>query len=229
MKKIIAGNWKMNLTKQEATFLTDGLLAINEEIQDKNVILFPNFLLINELIEATAGSNLKIGAQNCADHVKGAYTGEVSPMQLADLNCKYCLIGHSERRNIYNETDEQVKEKTTLCLEHGITPIVCIGENLESREKGEYINDLKKQLDFVSGMDVVIAYEPCWSIGTGKIPTIKEIAEITEFVHSQGFKACLYGGSVTSSNATEILGVSEGVLVGGASLKVDEFVKIIFA
>ena len=243
-KPIIAGNWKMHKTIAEALeFVNEVKDRVNND-KVEAVICAP-FTLLKDLKQATKGTNIKIGAQNMHFEEKGAFTGEISPLMLKELDMDYVVIGHSERRQYFNETDETVNKKVLKALEVGIDPILCVGETLEEREAGNTKDvckvQVEKALENVSKEDlakVVIAYEPVWAIGTGKTATSEDandvIAYIREVVASvYGDLAnevrIQYGGSVKPANVAEIMGQSDidGALVGGASLKADDYVALV--
>lgn len=249
-KHIVAGNWKMNLTFTEADELLDDLMSELEKVElprDTQVIVCPPFPYIEMASDYANDSYFAVGAQNVSDQEKGAYTGEVSAAMLESCEIDYCIVGHSERRAYYGETDALVAAKVDQLLKHGLKPIVCVGEVLEEREGGRQLEVVKKQvegglfhLDAENIKKVVIAYEPVWAIGTGKTATPADIAEahglIRDVLRALFGSACeelpiLYGGSVKPSNTAEILGVDNvnGVLVGGASLEAKSFLDIVFA
>jgi triosephosphate isomerase len=242
---IIAGNWKMHKTINEAVqFVSD----IKGKIQgtDVEVVICAPFILLLPLKEAVEGSNIKLGAQNMHWENQGAFTGEISPLMLQDIGIDYCIIGHSERRQYFGETDETVNKKIHSALKHDIKPIFCVGESLEERESGKteeiVKNQIQKGLENISAEDVtkiVIAYEPIWAIGTGKTATAEQANEviyqiretIKELYGDEIYTEIRiqYGGSVKGSNAEEIMNQEDidGALVGGASLLSDEFVQIV--
>ena len=243
-KPIIAGNWKMHKTIAEALeFVNEVKDRVNND-KVEAVICAP-FTLLKDLKQATKGTNIKIGAQNMHFEEKGAFTGEISPLMLKELDMDYVVIGHSERRQYFNETDETVNKKVLKALEVGIDPILCVGETLEEREAGNTKDvckvQVEKALENVSKEDlakVVIAYEPVWAIGTGKTATSEDandvIAYIREVVASVYGELAnevriQYGGSVKPANVAEIMGQSDidGALVGGASLKADDYVALV--
>lgn len=244
-KPIIAGNWKMHKTIAEAVeFVNEIKGKLNDEVVDA-VICAP-FTLLKDLKDATKGTNIKIGAQNMHYAEKGAFTGEVSGKMLKVIGVEYVIIGHSERRQYFNETDESVNKKVKAAFENDLKPIVCVGETLEQRENGmteEIItNQTRLALDGLNNeqvKNVIIAYEPIWAIGTGKTATsedannsIKAIrAEIRKTYGDEVAENVIiqYGGSVKSSNAKELFETSDidGGLVGGASLVPEEFAKIV--
>ena len=244
-KPIIAGNWKMHKTIAEAVeFVNDIKDKVNNT--DVEAVICAPFTLLKDLKEATKGTNIKIGAQNMHYAEQGAFTGEISAPMLKELNIDYVVLGHSERRQYFNETNETVNKKVIKALEEGIDPILCVGETLEEREDSETKNVCKEQTEKalvgVSAEDmkkVVIAYEPVWAIGTGKTATaedandviayIREVVkglygeEISEEVRIQ------YGGSVKPSNVAEIMNQSDidGALVGGASLLASDYTELV--
>lgn len=244
--KLVIGNWKMNFTDTEArNFLT----GIRENIPDgkSKVVVCPSFLSTRTAIEVLDDSNIEVGVQNVYYEAAGAYTGEVSVQMLKDLDVKYCIIGHSERRKYFGETDEGVNKKAIALLEQNITPVICVGEDLDIREKNTHLEFVEEQVrKALKGIDirridnVVIAYEPIWAIGTGKAATENEAEEMCSSIRYLIQKmygkevsenvSILYGGSVTSSVAESFISKEDvdGFLVGGASLKQDfiEIVKI---
>lgn len=242
---IIAGNWKMHKTAAEAVQFVE---RIKEQVQgtDVEVVLCTPYTLLHPVKEAIQGTNIKLAAQNMHWEDQGAYTGEVSPIMLKELDVEYCIIGHSERRQYFNETDETVNKKILAALKHDIKPIVCVGETLEQREKGQTDSLVKDQvLKAFAGVpservpEIVIAYEPIWAIGTGKTATAEQanevIYKIREVIRDlYGEEICTeiriqYGGSVKPSNIEEIMNQEDidGALVGGASLKPDDFVGLV--
>ena len=243
-KKIIAGNWKMNMTPTEAVALVNQLkpLVVNDEV---DVVFCVPAIDIIPAMEAAEGSNIRIGAENMYFEEKGAYTGEISPNMLVDAGVKYVIIGHSERREYFAETDETVNKKVLKAFEHGITPIICCGESLTQREQGITIDWIRQQIKIAflnvtadQAKTAVIAYEPIWAIGTGKTATTEQAQEVCAAI-----RACIgeiydeataeairiqYGGSVNAATAPELFAQPDidGGLVGGASLKPD-FGKIV--
>lgn len=238
-KKIIAGNWKMNMTPSQAVELVQTLkpLVANDNV---DVIFCVPAIDIIPALEAAKGSNIQIGAENMYYEESGAYTGEIAPAMLTDVGVKYVIIGHSERREYFAETDETVNKKVLKALEHGITPIVCCGETLTQREQGVTIDFIRQQIKIAflnvtaeQAATTVIAYEPIWAIGTGKVATtaqaqevckaIREcIAEIFDEATAEAIRI-QYGGSVSGASAPELFAQADidGGLVGGASLKPD--------
>ncbi len=242
---IIAGNWKMNMTK-------DAALKYVAELKDKvkdtdvEVVICPPFTLLSILKDACEGTNIKVGSQNMYWEESGAFTGEVSPVMLKDLGIDYCIIGHSERRQYFGETDETVNKKIKAALNHGIIPIVCVGETLEERNEGKTESLLKEQVtEAFKGIsddetrNIVVAYEPIWAIGTGETATpemansaIAYIRELIKGLYNDDISEEIriqYGGSVKPSNAEELMKQNDidGALVGGASLKADSFSEVV--
>lgn len=243
-KPIIAGNWKMHKTIAEALeFVNEVKDRVNND-KVEAVICAP-FTLLKDLKQATKGTNIKIGAQNMHFEEKGAFTGEISPLMLKELGMDYVVIGHSERRQYFNETDETVNKKVLKALEVGIDPILCVGETLEEREAGNTKDvckvQVEKALENVSKEDlakVVIAYEPVWAIGTGKTATSEDANDVIAYIREvvanlYGELAnevrIQYGGSVKPSNVAEIMNQSDidGALVGGASLEANDYVELV--
>ena len=244
-RKVIAGNWKMNMLPNEAIDYIQKFQDLVKDTEHEVILCVPYTDLFYCLMNAQ-DTNIHIGAQNMHFEEKGAFTGEVSPAMLKSINCEYVIIGHSERRQYYNETDETVNKKLKAAFEYGIKPIVCVGESLEQREAGKAEEVITTQtrlaLDGLSNDQVkatIIAYEPIWAIGTGKTATsedannsIKSIREEIKKLYGEEVSEEViiqYGGSVKSSNAKELFTTSDidGGLVGGASLKPDEFSKIV--
>lgn len=244
-KKIIAGNWKMNYSVNKADdFVNEIKDRINTDEVD--VVLCPNFVSLERVSDLLEETNIKLGAQNVYFEDKGAYTGETSVDMLAAVNVKYCIVGHSERRQYFNETDEIVNKKALKLLEKDIKPIICVGETLEERDNGKHFEIVENQItNALKDIDkeaikskVVIAYEPIWAIGTGVTATAAQANEMCKFIrdviaklYTQGVADLVriqYGGSVKPANAREILEQSDidGALVGGASLT-NDFVAIV--
>ena len=240
---LVAGNWKMNKTVAEARELVSMMSAKLNEIANVEKVICPPFLAIPALAELLAGSGIGLGAQNLHWEEKGAFTGETAPNMIKEF-CQYVIIGHSERRAYFGETDENVNRKLHAAMKAGLIPIVCVGETLEQYEAGSTSDVVRRQISLgLAGLDapckIVVAYEPVWAIGTGKASS----AENANFVHQQVIRPALselfgaqhadairilYGGSVTAANAAEFFAYPDidGALVGGASLKPDEFVAI---
>jgi triosephosphate isomerase (TIM) len=243
---LIVGNWKMNLLTSEAEELALWVKEFVEEIKDVKVVLAPSFTLLHSVNHTLSGSKVGLASQNFYFERKGAYTGEVSPDMLKDAGCKYAIVGHSERRQLFSETDELINKKILGALSNNISAILCVGETEKQRMSGETHNIIRSQINkALEGLDVqqldevVIAYEPIWAIGTGENATVEQAAEIHGFIRkivAENFKkkkakplTILYGGSVTSQNSRELLKNDEidGVLVGGASLNIHSFCDII--
>jgi triosephosphate isomerase len=243
---IIAGNWKMFKTDQEAFGLASDLKIRLEDVAGVTVVICPPFTSLYSVKKALGNSSILLGAQNMHWEEKGAYTGEVSPAMLLTAGCKYVIIGHSERRTYFHETDESVNLKVKAALEFNLSPIICLGETLEQREanKTEEIIEVQvegafKDLGAQEAEKTVIAYEPVWAIGTGKTATPEQANEVHLFIRqiltSEFGKECggriniLYGGSVKPENSKELLNMPEidGALVGGASLDTKSFEKIV--
>ena len=243
-KKIIAGNWKMNMTPSQAVELVNTLKPL-VATEDADVIFCVPAIDIIPALEVAKGSNIEIGAENMYFEEKGAYTGEISPEMLTDVGVKYVIIGHSERREYFAETDETVNKKVLKAFEHGITPIVCCGETLTQREQGVTIDFIRQQIKIAflnvtadQAKAAVIAYEPIWAIGTGKTATTEQaqevckairecIAEVYDETTAEAIRI-QYGGSVSAATASELFSQPDidGGLVGGAALKPD-FGKIV--
>lgn len=240
---LIAGNWKMNTTVGEAIDLVKTMRKELDKISSVDKVICPPFVSLATIRELLKKSSIKLGAQNLYFAEKGAYTGEISPLMLADL-CEFVIIGHSERRQHFNETGELVNQKIAAALKVSLKPILCIGERLEENEDGKTEAVVAGQLDSsLAGIDdlngLLIAYEPVWAIGTGKAATGEQANETISFIRRSIAKLyddkiaeeirILYGGSVTSANAAEFMQQPEidGALVGGASLKANEFLSIV--
>jgi triosephosphate isomerase (TIM) len=235
MKKIIVANWKMN---GSVDFIHNFIPKLNKSFSTTphQVIICPPLPYLNIVKNALDGSHVELGAQNCHFALQGAYTGEVSATMLADLGCQAVIVGHSERRTQFNETDELVKMKAAAIHNAGLTSIICIGESLPIRESGLATSLVIQQLhsslpSSSTPQNTIIAYEPIWAIGTGKTASIQEITDMHQTLSqaSESPFSLLYGGSVNEQNAHEILGIPyvDGILVGGASLKSDAFEKIL--
>ena len=248
-KNIVAGNWKMNTTLPEglqlAKEVNDALKGVDAKCDVIICVPFTHLASINGVIDK---NRLGLGAENCADHVSGAYTGEVSAPMVASTGATYVILGHSERRQYYGETSETLKEKVKLALANGLTPIFCIGEVLEEREAGKHFEVVKTQIEDalfdLSAEDfskLILAYEPVWAIGTGKTATDDQAQEIHAYIRSviEGKygkevaenTSILYGGSCKPSNAKELFANPDvdGGLIGGAALKADSFMGIVEA
>jgi triosephosphate isomerase len=247
-KFIIAGNWKMYKTISEAIDLANGIKRELFELSsdDIDIVLCPPFTTLSEVAEVIADSNIALGAQDMYWQEVGAFTGEVSPLMLKDAGCKFVIIGHSERRQFFAETNESVNNKIKAALKHGLAPIVCVGESLKEREAGEtfkvlddHIQNGLKGISEVDMLKLVIAYEPVWAIGTGKTATPAQaqeaqiyIREILVKLYNKAVAAEVriqYGGSVKPENTIELMQQPDvdGALVGGASLKAESFSEIV--
>ncbi len=244
-KPIIAGNWKMNNNIEESLKLVEEIKVINLN-KDVEAVLCVPFTDLKDVKEAIKGTDIKLAAQNMHWEENGAFTGEISPNMLNELGVDYVLIGHSERRQFFNETDETVNKKIISALAHNICPIICVGETLEERETNkekqivkDQVTKALKNVDKISAEKIVIAYEPIWAIGTGKTASSDQANEIIGYIrtiigeiYSETEKEIIriqYGGSVKPDNVTELMGKSDidGALVGGASLKAEDFAKLI--
>ncbi|MTH53800.1 triose-phosphate isomerase [Bacillus mangrovi] len=245
-KPIIAGNWKMNKTLAEAKSFAEEVKGQVPSSSQADAIVCSPALFLERLVDAAKGTDLKIGAQNMHFEENGAFTGEISPAALKDLGVDYVVLGHSERREMFAETDETVNKKTLAAFKHGLTPIVCCGETLEERESGK-TNDLvgnqvKAALEGLSEDQVkqtVIAYEPIWAIGTGKSSTAEDANEVCAHIRkvvAEQFSQVAadavriqYGGSVKPANIKEYMAQSDidGALVGGASLEAQSFLQLL--
>ena len=243
-KKIIAGNWKMNMTPSEAVRLVEELKPLVKN-EDADVVFCVPAIDIVPVVEACKGSNIEVGAENMYFEEKGAYTGEIAPGMLVDAGVKYVILGHSERRDYFHETSEDVNKKMKKAIEHGLVPIMCCGESLAQREQGITLDWIRQQVKVgyqgIAAADAaktVIAYEPIWAIGTGKTATTEQaekvckairacIAEIYDEATAEAIRI-QYGGSVNAGNAAELFAQPDidGGLVGGASLKPD-FGKVV--
>lgn len=243
--KIIIANWKMNLGLADSLALAQKLVTFSKTLQQSQLVICPSFTAIALINNEIAQSSIKLGAQDCCEHDVGAYTGDVSAKMLAELGCKFVILGHSERRSIHQETSIQVSHKAAMALKYGITPIICVGESTLERNAGQAFAVVKSQLEQSLPKDVsgvIIAYEPIWAIGTGVVPALEQIEEMHLFIKESLLNlqnnGCIlfeiapkivYGGSVNSNNCKDILKMQavNGLLVGGASLVYDEFCKIL--
>ena len=239
---LIAGNWKMNGSLQSVTELVEGIKAGNAGKAE--LAVFPPAVFLMKVGGMLADSNCALGAQNVCDQEAGAFTGEVAAAMLKECGCRYALVGHSERRSLYLETDQLVAARFAMAVATGIVPILCVGETLDEREQGRTEEVVARQIDAVidrSGIDgiaqAVIAYEPVWAIGTGKVATPDQAQEVHAFIRDKLAQLdagvaeqvkILYGGSMNPSNAAELLSQNDidGGLIGGASLKADDFLAI---
>ena len=243
-RKIIAGNWKMNMTPSQAVALVEELKPL-VATEDADVVFCAPAIDIVPVVEACKGSNIEVGAENMYFEEKGAYTGEIAPDMLVDAGVKYVILGHSERREYFGETDKDINKKMHKAFEHGLTPIMCCGESLEQRELGVTMDFIRQQVKIgFSGItadqakEAVIAYEPIWAIGTGKTATTEQAQEVCADIraciaeiYDEATAAAIriqYGGSVNPATAPDLFVQADidGGLVGGASLKAD-FGKIV--
>lgn len=241
---LVAGNWKMNGSRQSIRELLDGILAGHDAVTRAEVAVCAPFVYLAQVADRLKGTPVAWGAQNVNDHESGAYTGEISGPMLQEFGCKYVIVGHSERRTIYGETDDDVARRFMAAQANNLTPILCVGELLEEREAGTTNQVVERQLDAVielAGIDAignsVIAYEPVWAIGTGKVATPEQAQEVHAMIRSKlaglnedvasGVRI-LYGGSMKPDNAAELIGQDDidGGLIGGASLNAEDFLGI---
>ncbi|MCV6589151.1 MAG: triose-phosphate isomerase [Marinobacterium sp.] len=247
-KSLVAGNWKMNGNKSSINSLMDGLVnGLNSNVEamgSVDVLVCPPAVYLQQVADKVSTSSIKVGVQNVSEYESGAYTGELSLAMLADFNCDYVIVGHSERRSLFGETDAQVAEKCQAALEAGVIPVLCVGETLEQRDSGQALAVVEAQIDAVlkccgiaSFSKLVVAYEPVWAIGTGRTATPEQAQEVHGAIRAVLAAAdaevsasvrILYGGSVNAVNAAELFSQPDidGGLVGGASLKVDDFLAI---
>jgi triosephosphate isomerase len=239
---LIAGNWKMNGSLQSVAELVDGIKS--GDAGKAELAVFPPAVYLMKVGGMLAGSNCALGAQNVCDQETGAYTGEVAAAMLKECGCRYALVGHSERRSLYLETDQMVAARFAMAVASGLIPVLCVGETLDEREQGKTETVVARQIDAVvdlSGIagiaQAVIAYEPVWAIGTGKVATPDQAQEVHAFIRGKLAQLdngiaeqvkILYGGSMNPSNARELLSQDDidGGLIGGASLKADDFLAI---
>ena len=242
-KTIVAGNWKMNASKDSVESLVTDILSGASDVSAEIIVCapFPYLSQVEALIE---GSNLMLGAQNLNLNASGAFTGEVSAEMIKDFGANHVIVGHSERRSLYGETSEIVAEKTKAAIDSGLTPILCLGESLDQRESGKTESVVSEQLNIVIKMvgieafnNIIIAYEPVWAIGTGMTATPEQAQAVHKFIRdllassSQDIAdktAILYGGSMNASNAVELISCADidGGLIGGAALKAEDFLQI---
>ncbi len=242
---LIAGNWKMNKTVAQSLELVEELKGKVAGVSGVEILVCPPFTSLYPVQQLLAASNIALGAQNMYWEEEGAYTGETSPPMLQAIGCSYVILGHSERREHFNECNEEINRKLKAALEHDLTPILCLGETLEEREEGQTAEVVKDQLEKgIAGVDedkmhrLVVAYEPIWAIGTGKSATAKEAGQVTALLRERlselaaeaaGEIRILYGGSVKPHNISELMAEDEidGALVGGASLEAASFAGIV--
>ena len=248
-KALVAGNWKMNGSKEQAEKLVSELIegfssssyALGAQV---DVAICPPVVYLDRISQLVEDSEIKLGAQNCSEHSSGAYTGELSATMLVDFGCQYVILGHSERRALFFETDQQVAEKFETVKASGLIPVLCVGETLEERESGETLNIVSTQISAVSDRlgnsafdNAVIAYEPVWAIGTGKTASPEQAQEVHKAIRNQIAASneavaeklqILYGGSMNAGNAQSLMAMTDidGGLVGGASLKAQDFLTI---
>ncbi|MCX5749310.1 MAG: triose-phosphate isomerase [Candidatus Saganbacteria bacterium] len=245
-KPLIAGNWKMFKTAKEAASMIEELKTKVSDVKDREIAVCPTFTALESAVKAAKGSNVNIGGQNVFWEEKGAFTGEIAPNMLKDIGCKFVIIGHSERRQYFRETDETVNKRIFAALKAGLLPIVCVGETLGQREESKTFSVVETQVrNGLKGLiveqmkNIVIAYEPVWAIGTGKTATPAQAQEVHAFIRKllkdifgpeiSASTRVLYGGSVKPDNMKELMSCEDidGGLVGGASLEAESFSKII--
>ena len=244
-KQIVAGNWKMNKTFPEGIMLIKEIIDNAAILKEAKLIISPPYLVLNQAVKLTHDTNISIAAQNCSEYEKGAYTGEISAQMLKSLELEYVILGHSERRAYYGETDQSINQKIKQCISNNLNPIVCCGEVLQERENNEHFTVVAKQIkgmfEEISAKEfksIIIAYEPVWAIGTGKTATPDQAQEMHHFIretirNSYGSEiandlSILYGGSCKPSNAKELFSNPDvdGGLIGGASLNAEDFIAI---
>jgi len=245
-KIIMAGNWKMYKTLDEATELVDQLKEAVADVEDREIVVCPSFTALRAVAHAVEGSNIQLGAQNLYPAPEGAYTGEISPRMLVDVGCRYVILGHSERRQYFKEIDPFINHKLKIALEHGLKPILCVGETLEQRGEGRQRTVVSMQvyrglqdIDAPAMKHVAIAYEPIWAIGTGQTATPKQADEMHWAIRNNvdglfgedvAQETCImYGGSVKPDNVDDLMAQPDvdGALVGGASLDAESFARIV--
>ncbi len=243
-QKLVAGNWKMNGSKASIKELLDGIKKGIGDVSDSEVAVCPPAAYLGEVESQLSGTPITWGAQNLSTEASGAFTGELSASMVSDFNCKYVLVGHSERRSLYGEDDAIVAKKFAVARAAGLKPVLCIGETLEEREAGVTEDVVARQIDAVVQLegiaalaDGVIAYEPVWAIGTGKTASPEQAQEVHAFIRQRLAEQdssvaekvqILYGGSMNAANAAELLSQPDidGGLIGGASLKAEDFLTI---
>lgn len=243
---VIAGNWKMHKNVADSVALVKDLIPLVAQAQGREIVVCPSFTALAAVKPVTAGTNVKLGAQNLNWEAQGAFTGEISAAMLKDVGCEYVIIGHSERRQYFAETDENVNRKIKAALAAGLTPIVCVGESLAEREAGITSIVVSRQVKFcLAGFapeetkSIIVAYEPIWAIGTGRTASSEDANAMCSFIRLTltgmygtsvaDFMRIQYGGSVKPDNIDELMGTSDidGALVGGASLKAADFARIV--
>jgi len=244
---IIAGNWKMNCNSEQAINLVHEIIESNEIPIEANVMIFPPSILIPVISPLIKNTKIKLGSQDCSLNDNGAFTGQISSDMILDAGCEYVILGHSERRSMCNETSNDVSLKAFKAISKGLNVIICIGESLKEREDNSFLSILENQLSSslpksmgsslkINDFQITIAYEPIWAIGSGKVATSENIVEVHKFIKNwlnDYFESLIkipviYGGSVNAKNSIQILKLNsvDGVLVGGASLKSDDFITI---
>ena len=230
--RLVAGNWKMHGSRSANRALLDAILKGFAK-GDAQCAVCPPFPYLGDVAERLRGTPIAWGAQNISEHAQGAYTGEVSAVMLAEFGCRYVIVGHSERRHIFGETDAQVAAKFAQARSAGLTPILCVGETLAEREAGRTEEVVARQLDAVKFSDAVLAYEPVWAIGTGRNATPEQAQAVHAFLRGKlnADVSILYGGSVKAQNAAAIFAMPDvdGGLIGGASLVAEDFLAILHA
>jgi triosephosphate isomerase (TIM) len=248
-KKIFAGNWKMHKAREDAVALVESLVKYIGNYENADMVLCPPFTNLDAAHNIVVGSNIELGAQNMYFELQGAYTGEISAEMLKSVGCEYVIIGHSERRQYFGETNETVNKKIKVALENYLIPIMCVGEKLEEREQNSTFEVIAQQLSeglvdlgaevVEQSKEIIIAYEPIWAIGTGKVATPEQAQEVHAFIRTKlteifGEKRAQeirlqYGGSVKPENVKELMEQPDidGALIGGAALKADSFAKIV--
>jgi triosephosphate isomerase len=242
MKYFLAANWKMNKTVSEAKEFLDGFVSRVKEAKDDDVVLAPPFTLLPLVADTLKGTHIQLAAQDVFWEVKGAYTGEISPLMLTDIGCSHVIIGHSERRQFFHEEDVIVNRKIKAAKQAGLGVIFCVGESLEEREANKTFDVVKREIEYgladVAPDDLVVAYEPVWAIGTGKTASVEQAQEVHAFIRKILYNLygnisneirIIYGGSVTADNIDTLMASRDinGALVGGASLKPDSFSRIV--
>ncbi|MCH8003159.1 MAG: triose-phosphate isomerase [Nanoarchaeota archaeon] len=245
MKSLIAANWKMNMDIKSSISFINNFKKYIKKIKNKEIVICPSFTLLNKINESTKNTKIKLGAQNMHFEEEGTFTGEISALMLKDVGCEYVILGHSERRQYFNETDDMVNKKIKTAFKNNLKPILCIGETLEQRNNNKTLKIIKNQLiNCLKNIDeneiknIVIAYEPIWAIGTGKNATPQQAEEVHKFIrellsHIYNNKISsnvriIYGGSIKESNIKDLMAMKNinGALVGGASLNPKSFACI---
>jgi triosephosphate isomerase len=242
--KLVAGNWKMNGSLDSIRELINGILSGMDTVKTAGVAVCPPAIFIPEVASLVKGSKIAVGSQNVCDQDAGAYTGEIAGSMLKEFGCQYAIVGHSERRSLYGESDAMVAARFAAARRHGLKPILCVGELLEEREQGVTEDVVGRQIDAVINLegiaafaDAVIAYEPVWAIGTGKTASPQQAQDVHQFIRGKlsALDASIadniviqYGGSMNAGNANELLGMPDidGGLIGGAALKAADFLAI---